>query len=107
MDIFGGFHGMGAEDPAAGPDAVVPGTPPSTTTLPETSIWGSPPSSTWDSVVTFVGYVGMAAGAYHGYKRSPKHKVWGAIGYSLLGGLWIIGIPIMLAQGFGKPKGRK
>lgn len=46
---------------------------------------------------------GGAAGAYHGYKRSGS---WGpAVGWSLGGSILpIIVVPVMLAQGFAKPK---
>jgi len=52
-----------------------------------------------------LGTVGMAAGAYHGYKRN--NSVGWAIGWALLGGMFpVITIPVSLAQGFGKRKGR-
>lgn len=44
---------------------------------------------------------GVAAGAYHGFKRN--NSVGWAIGWALLGGLFpFITIPVSLAQGFGK-----
>jgi hypothetical protein len=44
-----------------------------------------------------------AAGAYHGYKRN--HSVGWAIVWALLSGpFWPVAVPVMLAQGFGKPK---
>ena len=47
----------------------------------------------------------MAASAYHGYKRN--NSVGWAIGWALLGGMFpVITIPVSLAQGFGKRKGR-
>lgn len=61
----------------------------------------SPAMRTVGSALSLAGTV---AGVFHGYKRSTRHPVWGAIGYGLLGGIWIIGIPVMLAQGFAKPK---
>lgn len=48
---------------------------------------------------------GMAAGAYHGYKRNDS--VGWAIGWGLLGAMFpFITIPVSLAQGFGKRAGR-
>jgi len=47
------------------------------------------------------------AGAYHGYKRGRKHPVWNAIAWSFAGWVWPITIPVMIAQGFGKPSGRR
>jgi len=45
--------------------------------------------------------IGMATGAYHGYKRNDS--VGWAIGWGLLGGMFpIITIPVSLAQGYGK-----
>ena len=46
---------------------------------------------------------GMVGGAYHGYKRNGDSVGW-AIGWALLGGLWPITIPVMIAQGFGERK---
>lgn len=44
---------------------------------------------------------GVAAGAYHGYKRN--NSVGWAVGWALLGGMFpFITIPVSLAQGFGK-----
>lgn len=52
-----------------------------------------------------LGVVGGAMGAYHGYKRNNSLG-WG-IAWALLGSMFpIITIPISLAQGFGKRKGR-
>lgn len=45
---------------------------------------------------------GLFAGVYHGYKRTES--VGWALGWGLLGSIWPIGIPLMLAQGFGKPQ---
>lgn len=47
--------------------------------------------------------VGIAAAAYHGYKRN--NSIGWAIGWAILGGLSpLIVVPIAAAQGFGKPK---
>lgn len=48
---------------------------------------------------------GGAMGGYHGWKRT--HRAWPTVGYAALGVfIPLIGIPVMLAQGFGKRKGR-
>ena len=53
-----------------------------------------------------LGTAGTALGAYHGYKRSGD-KVGPAIGYAILGGMFApIAIPVFLAQGLGKRKGK-
>lgn len=57
--------------------------------------------STLNTVFVIGGWVGSIAGAYHGYKRNDS--VGWAIGWSLLGAFWPVTIPIMVAQGFGKP----
>jgi hypothetical protein len=50
-----------------------------------------------------LGTIGVAVGAYHGYKRNNSAG-W-AIAWALAGGLApIITVPIALAQGLGKPK---
>lgn len=56
------------------------------------------------AIAAYVGSVaGTGMGAYHGYKRNDS--VGWAIGWAALGGLfWPITIPVMLAQGLGKPK---
>lgn len=61
------------------------------------------------TLLRVIGYVGSTAGtiagAYHGYKRARKRKILNAFWYSFIGSLaWPIVIPIMFAQGFGKPK---
>jgi hypothetical protein len=56
----------------------------------------------WGAIST----LGTGLGAYHGYKRNGGSVGW-AIGWGLLGGLVpIITVPVALAQGFGKRKGR-
>jgi hypothetical protein len=48
-----------------------------------------------------LGVIGMATGAYHGYKRNDS--VGWAIVWALLGGaVPIITIPVSIAQGYGK-----
>jgi hypothetical protein len=65
--------------------------------------WASSPLPGW---YHFLGYVGAAAGTYHGYKRHRGSIGW-AIGWGLLGGILpVITLPLSAAQGFGKPKGR-
>jgi hypothetical protein len=45
----------------------------------------------------------MGASTYHGYKR--HNKVWPAVGWGILGGLFPVITPaVALAQGFGKRK---
>ena len=49
---------------------------------------------------------GVGLGAYHGYRRNDS--VGWAIGWALLGSIFpVITLPVMFAQGFGKPKRRK
>ena len=49
---------------------------------------------------------GALAGAYHGYKRN--HSVGWAVAWAILGGIApLITTGVALAQGFGKPKGRR
>jgi len=49
-----------------------------------------------------IGVASGMAGAYHGYKRNES--IGWAIGWGILGSLfWPIAVPIMVAQGFGKP----
>jgi hypothetical protein len=63
-----------------------------------TSIWGS-------TTARVIAAAAIAAGAYHGYKRTGSAG-W-AVGWGVLAGLApIIVIPIALAQGFAKRKGR-
>ncbi len=55
--------------------------------------------------VSALSIAGAATGAYHGYKRD--RSVGWAIAWGLLGGAFpIVTIPVSIAQGFGKPKGR-
>lgn len=64
----------------------------------------APMERTWKMIGAVGSMAGMVGGAYHGYKRN-KSIGW-AIGWGLLGGIfWPIAIPVMLAQGFAKPKG--
>lgn len=51
---------------------------------------------------TALGWTGSVAGVYHGYKRNNGSVGW-ALAWGLIGGIWPISIPLMLAQGFGKP----
>lgn len=54
-----------------------------------------------DDVYPVLVTAGVAAGAYHGYKRN--NSVGWAIAWALLGGMFpVITIPVSLAQGFGK-----
>lgn len=57
------------------------------------------------TVATGLGWAGIAAGAFHGYRRNQS--VGWAIGWALAGGFFpLITTGIALAQGFGKKKGR-
>ena len=48
-----------------------------------------------------LGTAGIAAGAYHGYKRN--NSIGWAIAWALLGGMFpFVTIPVSFAQGFGK-----
>lgn len=49
-----------------------------------------------------VGFASSVAGVYHGYKRHNGSILW-ALAWGVVGGIWPIGLPLMLAQGFGKP----
>jgi hypothetical protein len=57
--------------------------------------------------IRYVGQiVGTSLGAFHGYRRTGG-KMWPAIGWALMGGIfWPIVIPVIVAQGPGKRKGR-
>lgn len=60
-------------------------------------------SGTLGKVMYVAGVAASMAGAYHGYKRN--NSVGWAIGWAVLTGVaWPIAVPVMLAQGFGKPK---
>lgn len=65
------------------------------------------PMPRWVSTTMYVASIGaMVALTYHGYKRNN-----GSIGWALVWGLlgtivWPITVPVALAQGFGKTKGR-
>lgn len=73
---------------------------------PEAAMSGfSQMSSAEQTFWTVAGLVGLAAGVYHGMKRNSRHPGWSAAGYGALGGMLpIVGIPVMLAQGYAKPK---
>lgn len=50
------------------------------------------------------GLASSMAGFYHGYKRNYNSVGWG-IGWFFLSALfWPIMVPLMIAEGFGKPK---
>lgn len=117
----GGMNGlgvvpMGADETTAAPvtitETVVEGDPnaPILEPLPppdanggmaQAGIYGGTRSAFWD----WASFIGAGVGVYHGYKRNEK------IGWALLWGFFgaltpIITIPVALAQGFGKRKGR-
>lgn len=54
------------------------------------------------AVKSAVGFASSVAGVYHGYKRHNGSILW-ALAWGVVGGIWPIGLPLMLAQGFGKP----
>lgn len=57
----------------------------------------------WGGFTKIVSTAAGMAGAYHGYKRNKGSVGW-AVGWTILAGLfWPIAVPIMVAQGFGKP----
>ena len=83
-----------------------PPTTPTTTTLQKLVSPVSPKTwptlPLWWKVASAAGGVG---GMYHGYKRD-KSVLW-ALVYGFAGSLFpVIVLPLMLAQGFGKPKGK-
>lgn len=49
-----------------------------------------------------LGTAGSMAGIYHGYKRNNGSIGW-ALAWGLIGGIWPISVPLMLAQGYAKP----
>ena len=62
--------------------------------------------SAWDKTSYFIGLGSSIAGVYHGYKRNNGSIGW-ALAWGLVGGIWPVAIPLMLAQGFAKPIGPK
>ena len=77
----------------------------SNTALDTTNTNSAAGSNTMATVGQIGSTIGTVMGAYHGYKRDDS--VGWAIGWALLGGaFWPLTIPIMLAQGFGKPAGK-
>lgn len=57
------------------------------------------------TVGTVLSLAGALSGAYHGYKRN-RHAGWAFAWFLFGGALPIFSIPLSLAQGFAKPKGR-
>jgi len=78
------------------------------TTIPEITVEGDPIGHVEFYETPFwriFALAGAAVGAYHGYKRNNSVG-WG-IAWGFLGSVFpIIVIPIAVAQGIGKPKGR-
>jgi len=61
-------------------------------------------SSPYTTLIEVGSLAGTGLGAYHSYKRNHGSIGW-AIGWSIFGALMpILAIPIMLAEGFGKPE---
>ena len=53
--------------------------------------------------LTILSMVGSGAGAYHGYKRNRDSIGWG-FGWFVFGSMMpVFALPLMFAQGFGKP----
>ena len=101
-----GYAGFGAEPaPKAPVVAVEPAGPAKTPVpgaMPPVTVAADDSSAGLRMVNKVAGYAGYMAGAYHGYKRTES--VGWAFGWALFGGLiWPLAIPVMFAQGFGKP----
>ena len=61
-------------------------------------------SSPYATLVEVGSLAGASLGAYHGYRRNHGSVGW-AIGWFVFGALIpVLAIPIMLAEGFGKPE---
>jgi len=99
------MQGMGYYGPGGGLFAAAglgqqaaPATPVATTST-STALTISQPVRT---AMYVAGTASVVALAYHGYKRNQSigwALVWGIVG----GAFWPLGLPIALAQGFGKP----
>lgn len=101
-----GYAGFGAEPAAKTPVvAVEPAGPtptPAPGPMPRVAVAADDSSGALRMINKVAGYAGYMAGAYHGYKRNES--VGWAFGWALFGGLiWPLAIPVMFAQGFGKP----
>lgn len=94
-----GYYGPGGGLFAAAGLGQQTTTVPATTTSTGTSISISQPIRT---AMYVAGTASVFALAYHGYKRNNSvgwALVWGILG----GAFWPLGVPIAVAQGFGKP----
>jgi hypothetical protein len=85
-----GIGGLGVTVTSIGADAVATQT-------------SNPVVSAVKAIYPVASLAGLAACTYHGYKRNQS---WGwALGWGLLGSAFpFIGVPVALAQGFGKRK---
>lgn len=88
--------------PAAAAETAGASTIPVPGAMPRVPVAADDTSSALRTINKVAGYAGYMAGAYHGYKRNES-VAW-AFGWALFGGLiWPLAIPVMFAQGFGKP----
>lgn len=94
--LYNGIFGD-ATDPAFPTD---PGWTAPPASNPQTPAAGS---SEWMTVYEVASFAGAALGAYHGYKRN--NSVGWAFGWFIFGAvLPVLAIPVMFAEGFGKPE---
>lgn len=76
--------------------------PPVPGPMPRVPVAAEEKSETWQKINRVGSWAGFVAGAYHGYLRNDSAG-W-AFGWALFGGaIWPLALPLMLAQGFGKP----
>jgi hypothetical protein len=95
-----GYAGFGADPAPKTPVAVVEPVKLVPVTAPK--VPAEDTSGTLHTLNKIAGYAGYLGGAFHGYKRTES--VGWAFGWALFGGLiWPLAIPVMFAQGFGKP----
>lgn len=105
-----GLGALAATEPAPlAPGEGIPGPPPADQLGPSTS---APADgfmrcdSTLCKTYEVGSYVGAVSGIYHGYRRN--NSLWWALGWMVVGSAFpFVTIPLSVAQGFGKPKGRK
>jgi hypothetical protein len=87
--------------PSLPPASQIPDPVPPTVAAPPVPPAPAQPSA-WQTVSKIGSWAGFLGGAYHGYKRNDSFG-W-AFGWALFGGaIWPLALPVMFAQGFGKP----